>query len=268
MFYKLTRDAWFSCEDLFGKHKEAAQRCFVEMVLNECKVQAAMLVQIHKMREGESIIDGTVLKNVVCMLWDFGMAYYKDLELGIFESTTIYYSRKAASWMCEYSCPDYLLKVVKHLRFEKETIAMHCVHQSSQTRYLEIVENELLCKHECQLWKEHSYCHPLLRNYKMDDLSEMFNLFSGIDKGIQLMAKIFRQHVSRHGTSLVKHGGQMVGEAIKANNKKEVIASEKDQFVRSIIQLHEKYMQCVQENFMNNLHFKKCSHGRISKFLQ
>ncbi|GLJ06178.1 hypothetical protein SUGI_0032900 [Cryptomeria japonica] len=256
VFYKLTRDDWFSREDLFSKHKEAAQRCFVEMVLNECKVQAAMLVQIHKIREGESILDGTLLKNVVTMLWDFGMDYYKDFEVAVFESTTIYYSRKAASWMCEYSCPDYLLKVVKYLRLEKETIAMHCVHQSSQTRYLEIVENELLCKHECQLLKEDSDCHPLLRNDKMDDLSEMFNLFSGIDKGIQLMAKIFRQHVTRHGTSLVKHGGQMVAEALKANNGKEVIASEKDQFVRRIIQLHEKYMQCVQENFMNNRLFK------------
>ncbi|GLJ35961.1 hypothetical protein SUGI_0721480 [Cryptomeria japonica] len=253
VFFRLTCDP---CNR--SKPEEAAQRCFVEMVLNEIlcsNLQAAMMVEIHKMREGQSILDGTVSKDVVCMLWAFGMDYYKDLELAIFESSKICYSRKAASWICEYSCPDYLLKVAKHLRLEKETIAMHCVHQSSQTRYPEMVENELLCKHECQLLKEDSYCHPLLRNEKMDDLSEMFILFSGIDKGIQLLAKIFRQHVTRHGTLLIKHGGQMVAEAIKANDQKEVIASEKDQFVMSIIQLHEKYMQCVEEKFSNHCLF-------------
>ncbi|GLJ06174.1 hypothetical protein SUGI_0032840 [Cryptomeria japonica] len=47
VFYSLLlRDGslkWPSHEDLFSKHL----RYFPEMVLNECKVQAAMLVQIH-----------------------------------------------------------------------------------------------------------------------------------------------------------------------------------------------------------------------------
>ncbi|XP_059065457.1 cullin-1-like [Cryptomeria japonica] len=250
-------------------NQDAISRCFPEIVYNEVlcsNVQGTMMVQINKMREGESILDGTLLKNVVSMLWDFGMDYYKDFEVAVFENTNIYYARKTASWICEYSCPDYLLKVVEYLRLEKETIAMHCVHRSSQTRYQEMVENELLCKYECQFLKEDSNCHPLLKNDKMDDLSEMFNLFSGIDKGIQLMAKIFRQHVTRYGTSLVKHGRQRVGEAIKANNGKEMIASEKDQFVRSIIQLHEKYMRCVEENFMNNRFFKNALMAEFQSF--
>ncbi|GLJ06188.1 hypothetical protein SUGI_0033040 [Cryptomeria japonica] len=252
--FRLTSSNYYS---IILKPEETARRCFPEIVYNEVlcnNVLATMMVQINKMREGESILNGTLLKNVVCMLWDFGMDYYKDFEVAVFEKTGIYYSRKTASWICEYSCPDYLLKVVEYLRLEKETIAMHCVHRSSQTRYVKMVENELLCKHEYQLLKEDSDCHPLLKNDKMDDLSEMFNLFSEIDKGIQLMAKIFRQHVTRHGTFFVKHGGQMVAEAIKANN--EGIASEKDQFVRSIIQLNEKYLQCVEEKFMNHCLFK------------
>ncbi|GLJ06171.1 hypothetical protein SUGI_0032750 [Cryptomeria japonica] len=251
VFFKLTRK-------YFTKPDEVAQRYFLEMVYKEVlrsNVQAAIMLQINKVREGESILDGTVLNNVVRMLLDLGMDYYTELELTIFESSNIYYSRKAASWICEYSCPDYLLKVVKCLRLEKETIAMHYLHQSSQTRYVEMVANELLCKHESQLLKEDSDCHPLLRNDKMDDLSEMINLFSGIDKGIQLMAKIFRQHVTRNGTSLIKHGGQMVAEA-----------TEKDQFVKSIIQLHQKYLQCVEENFMNHCLFKNALMAAFQSF--
>ncbi|XP_059066870.1 cullin-1-like [Cryptomeria japonica] len=254
---------------LLSKSEEAARRCFPETVYNEVlcsNVQGTMMVRINKMREGESVLDGTVLKNVVCMMWDFGLDYYKDFEVSVFENTNIYYSSKTASWICDYSSPDYLVKVLRYLRLEKETIAMHCVHQSSQTMYLEMVENELLCKHECQLLREDSDCHPLLKNEKMDDLSKMFNLFSGIDKGIQLMAKIFRQHVTRHGTSLVKHGGQMVAEALKANNGKEVIASVEDQFVRSVIQLNEKYLQCVEERFMNHCLFKNALMAAFQSF--
>ena len=48
----------------------------------------------------------------------------------------------------------------------------------------------------------------------------------------------------------------MVAEAIKENNRKDVIASKKYQFVRSLSQLHHKYVQCVEEKLMNHLHFK------------
>ncbi|GLJ06184.1 hypothetical protein SUGI_0032970 [Cryptomeria japonica] len=43
-------------------------------------VLATMMVQINKMREGESILDGTLLKNVVCMVWDLGWTTIKILK--------------------------------------------------------------------------------------------------------------------------------------------------------------------------------------------
>ena len=121
------------------------------------------------------------------MLQDLGMRFYSCFQRAILENVSTYYLRKSASWIRECSCLDFLFNVAKYLRVERETIAANCVRQSRQNEYVESVENQLF------------YCHPLLRNEKMDD-----KLYSGLDRGIQLMAKIFRKHVTRHCTSLVK----------------------------------------------------------------
>ena len=38
--------------------------------------------------------------------------YEKDFESAMLEDTAAYYSRKAASWILEYSCPNYMFKVI------------------------------------------------------------------------------------------------------------------------------------------------------------
>lgn len=38
-------------------------------------------------------------------------AYEGDFEVALLSDTAAYYSRKAASWIMEDSCPDYMLKV-------------------------------------------------------------------------------------------------------------------------------------------------------------
>ena len=127
--------------------------------------------------------------------------------------------------MGEYSCLEYLSNAAKHLRVERETIAVNCV-LSRQNEYLQTVESELLD------------CHPLLRN---DD-----KLYPGFDRGIQLMANIYRNHVT-----------EMVAEATKENNdQKDAIATEKEQLVRNVYQLHQEYSQFVEEYFMNHFLFR------------
>jgi cullin 1 len=67
------------------------------------------------------------------------------------------------------------------------------------------VQHELLTQYENQLLeKEHSGCHALLRDDKVEDLSRMYRLFCRISKGLEPVAAIFRQHVTDEGTTLVK----------------------------------------------------------------
>lgn len=70
--------------------------------------------QIDREREGEQI-DRALLKNVLGIFVEIGMgsmdAYEQDFEIAMLQDTASFYSRKAASWIEEDSCPDYMLKV-------------------------------------------------------------------------------------------------------------------------------------------------------------
>lgn len=69
--------------------------------------------QIDKEREGDQI-DRSLLKNVLGIYVEIGMGqmerYEKDFEADMLEDSGSYYSRKAAKWILEDSCPDYMLK--------------------------------------------------------------------------------------------------------------------------------------------------------------
>jgi cullin 1 len=72
------------------------------------------VVQIDREREGEQI-DRALLKKVLDIFVEIGMgnmdAYETDFESSMLQDTAAYYSGKAASWIEEYPCPDYMLKV-------------------------------------------------------------------------------------------------------------------------------------------------------------
>jgi hypothetical protein len=72
----------------------------------------AILQLIEKEREGE-LIDGTVVKNILNIFIEVGMGpmecYERDFEEHLLTATSDYYKRKAAEWITEDSCPDYML---------------------------------------------------------------------------------------------------------------------------------------------------------------
>jgi cullin 1 len=69
--------------------------------------------QINKEREGEQI-DRELLKNVTDIFVEIGMGdielYEEDFEARMLQDSVAYYSRKASSWISNYSSPEYMLK--------------------------------------------------------------------------------------------------------------------------------------------------------------
>lgn len=67
-------------------------------------------LQINKEREGEQI-DRSLVKNVLSIFVAMGIESYEaDFEDSMLEDTAQYYQRKAALWIMEDRCPDYILK--------------------------------------------------------------------------------------------------------------------------------------------------------------
>ncbi|XP_060668932.1 cullin-1 [Ziziphus jujuba] len=174
---------------------EVALACFRDQVYQELKarVRNAVISLIDQESEGEQI-DRALLKNVLDIFDEIGMGqidYYEhDFEPAMLKDTAAYYSRRASNWILADSCPDYMLKAEECLRREKDRVS-HYLHSSSEPKLLEKAQHELLSVYATQfLEKEHSGCHALLRDDKVEDLSRMFSLFSKIPKGLDVVSNV------------------------------------------------------------------------------
>ncbi|XP_060668646.1 cullin-1 [Ziziphus jujuba] len=248
-------DKYFVARRSLQPLTEVGLKCFHDQVYQElnAKVSDAVISLIHQEREGEQI-DRALLKNVLDIFVEVGMGqmdhYQNDFEEAMLKDTAAYYSRKASNWILEYSCPDYMLKAEECLRREKDRVA-HYLHSSSEPKLLEKVQHELLSVYATQLLeKEHSGCHALLRDDKVEDLSRMFRLFSKIPKGLDVVSNIFKQHVTAEGMALVKQAEDAASN--KKADKKDVIGLQGRDFVTKVIELHDKYLAHVSDSFQNH----------------
>ncbi|CAL9074844.1 unnamed protein product [Musa acuminata var. zebrina] len=214
-------DRYFVARRSLPPLNEVGLTCFRDLVYQEIKgkVKDAVISLIDQEREGEQI-DRALLKNVLDIFVEIGLGnmecYENDFEADLLKDTAAYYSRKASNWILEDSCPDYMLKAEECLKREKDRVA-HYLHSSSEQKLLEKVQHELLFAYASQLLeKEHSGCHALLRDDKVDDLSRMYRLFCRIPRGLDPVSQIFKQHVTSEGTALVKQAEDA------ASNKKVV----------------------------------------------
>ncbi|KAL7123841.1 hypothetical protein ABFS83_14G009800 [Erythranthe nasuta] len=235
-------DRYFIARRSLPPLKEVGLTCFRDLVYQEIngKVRDAVISLIDQEREGEQI-DRALLKNVLDIFVEIGMGqmdyYENDFEEAMLKDTAAYYSRKASIWILDDSCPDYMLKAEECLKREKDRVSNY-LHSSSEAKLLEKVQHELLSVYATQLLeKEHSGCHALLRDDKVEDLSRMYRLFSKIPRGLEPVANIFKQHVTAEGTALVKQAEDA------ASNKK---ADKKD-----VIGLQEQALKEAFEIFCN-----------------
>ena len=244
--------------------KDVGMLCFRDLVYSELKknVKDAVLALVDKERDGEKV-DRALVKNILGIFVEMGMggmeAYEQDFEAHLLTNTAAFYSRKASVWIDEDSCPDYLVKAEDCLKREKERVG-HYLHASSESKLLKEVEKEVLAAYETQLLeKEHSGCAVLLRDDKTEDLARMFRLFKRIPAGLPPVADIFKKHVEKEGVTLVKQAEDAAGAKKDpgAKDKAAAAASTEQVFVRSVIQLHDKYLQYVIDCFSNDSLFHR-----------
>ncbi|PON72672.1 Cullin, N-terminal [Parasponia andersonii] len=219
--------------------------CFKDLVYGKVKDKARdiAMVMIDKEREGERI-DRCLMKSVVELFVAMGMGemdcYEADFEALMVEKTGLYYSRKAANWVLEDSCPEYLVKAEECLKKERERVS-HYLQTSSESKLVERFQHELLTVQETKLIeKEDSGLRALLRDDKVEHLSRMFSLYNVIPEGLEPIAKLFQEHITDEGTSLVE--------------KAETASSG---LVKELILLHDNYMGYLDTCFLNHTRLQK-----------
>lgn len=232
---------------------QAGLRCFRTNIYDEMKQDTtqAILGLINDERNAQ-IIDKSLVKSIVELYENMGMgsldAYNADLEEPLLNSTRDYYAKKREDWIND-STPDYLIKAEEALNEERTRVADY-LNSSSENKILKVVEEEILEKVETILLeKETSGCRALLQNDKSEDLQRMFRLFSRLENGLVPIASILQNFVSSMGDDII-------------NRRKIRLETEKDKnddpkFVKSLIELHEKYLGVVKKDFSGHSLFQK-----------
>lgn len=242
--------------------------CFRDLVYTQVKTRArdALLALIHREREGESI-DGMLVKNVLDIFIRVGMesgmrCYEDEFEAQLLASTAAYYQKKAAAWIAEDSCPEYMVKAETYLKQEEARVAEY-LHISTKPKLLDQVQHEVLQVYEQQLLeKENSGVSALLRDDKKGDLGRMCRLFSRIKGGLDPIAAAFKKHVEIDGMSLVHAADEAAAGKKQAGKKKPTSAAAggedaEQSFVRQVVELHDKYRKYVDECFKGASLFHK-----------
>eukprot|EP01018_Ginkgo_biloba_P007050 Gb_40660 [translate_table: standard] len=253
-------DRYFIARNSLPSLQEVGLVCFRDLVHQEMKINVkdAVIALIDRLREGEQI-DCLLLKKVLDIFVEFGMGnidyYVNNFEAPMLEDTVAYYSRKAASWVLEYSCPDYMLKAEECLKCEKE-IVLHYLQASSEQCLFEKVQHGLLFQYEIELLdKEDSGCHALLKDGRVEDLSRMYRLFSRIATGLEPIEQIFKLYVTNEGLALLKQAEDLVSN--KKAEKRDAVAMLEQEFIGKIIEFHDKCFQYVSDCFVNDSIFQK-----------
>ena len=235
--------------------EEAGLRHFKEEIYQNVKeiTTAAIISLIDEEREGE-IIDKTLVKSIVELYEKMGMgcldSYTNDLEQPLLDATRAYYARKREDWIAKDSTPDYLIKVEKALNEEKVRVVEY-LNLASEPKLRRVVEDEILQKVQMNLLeKEGSGCRVLLANDKTEDLQRMFQLFSRLDSGLQPMANIVEQFITSMGNTCIDKRQAKLDSGEKDKN-------DDPEFVKSLIDLHEKYLGVIREVFSGHHLFQK-----------
>jgi cullin 1 len=125
------------------------------------------------------------------------------------------------------------------------------LNSSSEIKISKVVEEEILEKVETVLLeKENSGCRALLQNDKSEDLQRMFRLFQRLENGLVPIASIVQEFITSMGHEIINRRQAKLDGGEKDKN-------DDPKFVKSIIDLHEKYLGVVKKDFSGHSLFQK-----------
>lgn len=241
--------------------EDAGLRHFKTIVFDSVKrdVTNAIVKLVNKERDG-TVIDRDLVRSCVQNYETMGMgsldAYVADFEVFLLEATREYYSAKADAWIVEDSCPAYLIKVERVLEEERLRVTSY-LNPESEAKLLQVLERELLEKKETELLeKEGSGCKAMLVNDQLDDLSRLFRLFSRISNGLIPVAEAFKQHIVDLGSDKIEQRLNRV-EGGDKDKKEDKESSDDPQFVKDLLQLHDKHWLMSEQQFLRNNLFQR-----------
>lgn len=272
--------------------------CFKRNVFDSisAEVRAAALSIVCRERDGESV-DRALLKAVLSIFAEMGMGkldvYTDEWEVPFLEDTGEFYRRTSARWAEEDSFPEFMRKADRCINAERERAEQYLNSQTKE-RLQRVCEKELLTEHQSRmLAKENSGLVALLENNKHDDLKLLFKLYSRVQSGLGPVGNILKEHIKKEGMELVREQRSRIEMAKEseggaksspqadgagssstratpsggATSSQTSMSGAKPDFIQSLLALHDRYMDLVNNCFEKHPVFLKAMKEAFERFV-
>uniref|UniRef100_A0A8D2D937 Cullin family profile domain-containing protein n=1 Tax=Sciurus vulgaris TaxID=55149 RepID=A0A8D2D937_SCIVU len=170
-------------------------------IISDQKVQNktidGILLLIERERNGEAI-DRSLLRSLLSMLSDLQI-YQDSFEQRFLEETNRLYAAEGQKLMQEREVPEYLHHVNKRLEEEADRLITY-LDQTTQKSLIATVEKQLLGEHLTAILQK--CLNNLLDENRIQDLSLLYQLFSRVRGGVQVLLQQWIEYIKAFGKLL------------------------------------------------------------------
>ncbi|XP_038555656.1 cullin-4B [Micropterus salmoides] len=213
-------------------------------IISDLKVQSktidGILLLIERERNGEAI-DRSLLRSLLSMLSDLQI-YQDSFEQRFLEETNRLYAAEGQRLMQEREVPEYLHHVNKRLEEEADRVITY-LDQSTQKPLIATVEKQLLGEHLTATLQK-GLTHLLDEN-RIQDLSLLYQLFSRVRGGVQVLLQHWIEYIKAFGSTIVinpEKDKTMVQELLDFKDKV-------DHVIDICFMKNEKFVNAMKEAF-------------------
>ncbi|KAJ3588071.1 hypothetical protein NHX12_011665 [Muraenolepis orangiensis] len=213
-------------------------------IISDLKVQSktidGILLLIERERNGEAI-DRSLLRSLLSMLSDLQI-YQDSFEQRFLEETNCLYAAEGQRLMQEREVPDYLHHVNKRLEEEADRVITY-LDQGTQKPLIATVEKQLLGEHLTATLQK-GLTHLLDEN-RIQDLSLLYQLFSRVRGGVQVLLQHWIEYIKAFGSTIVinpEKDKTMVQELLDFKDKV-------DHIIDICFMKNEKFVNAMKEAF-------------------
>ncbi|KQK78228.1 cullin-4A isoform X1 [Amazona aestiva] len=199
-----------------------------------------ILLLIEQERNGEAV-DRSLLRSLLSMLSDL-QVYKESFEQRFLEETNCLYAAEGQRLMQEREVPEYLHHVNKRLEEEGDRVITYLDH-STQKPLIACVEKQLLGEHLTAILQKG--LDNLLDENRISDLTQMYQLFSRVKGGQQILLQHWSEYIKNFGTTIVvnpEKDKDMVQELLDFKDKV-------DHIIEVCFQKNEKFINLMKESF-------------------
>lgn len=170
--------------------------------------------------------------------------YDKAFEQKFLQSTERLYASEGQRLMQELEVPDYLAHVDKRIAEENERV-LHYLDPATKYQLIHTVEKQLLREHVTQILQKG--LEQLLSEFRLDDLSLLYNLLSRVKNGLIELCSSFNAFIKKRGRTIVidpEKDKTMVQELLDFKDAM-------DNVVVTCFHKHERFGNSLKEAFEN-----------------